>query len=555
MLGRVHSYSKTWSAVGFLAALIFFILPACQYESVLDTSVGCVQDSDCGENSCVQGYCVESLVPADRLDRITVTPFVATISVGSTANFTAELLDADGVAMTDRSPTWHSSHTSVATVDENGHVVAVSPGTTLIRASSGRLSASAALTVSAEGVVVGEVRIEPEEATIEERASVQLGAQAYDGDGAALADRIIAWSTGDSTVARVDSTGLVTGISPGTVTITARSEGEEAQSTITVTERGAGSIQLIPQAATLIVNETLEVTAITRTDDGTEIERELTWSSDEEGVATVDAAGLVTAHAPGTANIVASGDTINSVLAVTVVARAITAVDVTPLEITLEVDLTHTLEAVARAGQTVLTGRAVDDWASSDATVAEIDADGEVTAIAPGIAVMTATIGGVEGRAFVRVIPKSVTAVSVTPAATTITEGGHDDLSVVVNAGGDILTDRVVLWTSNNDTVATVSSTGRVHGLAAGTATITAHVEGEEATSEITVNALVPLAVDHIDVTPTAATLDVGDELGLTAVVRAIDGRVLAGETVAWTSSSGAVSVSEAGLVTAVEEG
>lgn len=640
MLERALISPVKWSVLGILSLLL--LIPACEYDNVLGT-VGCSNDTDCGSGGvCLDGYCIEEIIPADPLERITLTPAVATVDIGETVIFSAALLDENGVEIADRRPTWASSNSAVASIDGEGIVTALTPGTVLIRASSGRLSAAAALTVSAELVPIdhldrievtpsvatitlgstalfsavlldangqvltdrtptwesshpevatvdaeGEVRaltagttvirvssgqvsaaaavtvtpeeifvdsvaITPTESTVAERASVQLEAVALDGAGQVLEDRIFLWSTGDSDIARVDSTGLVTGVAPGTVTITASAEGVDAQATITVTERGPASVQLIPQGATLAVDETLEIMAIVRDDEGMEIERDVTWSSSDETIATVDENGVVTAIGGGTATITVASRGVEQTFVVTVISKSVTSVVVTPLSITLEVGAGQSLMALAFAGQTELAGTPVDSWESSDGAVATVSASGEVNAIAPGVAVISATIDGTIGGAFVQVVPRAVTSVTVNPIAATIREGEFVDLSAQALADTDALAGRIALWSSSNVARATVDSNGRVQALTQGTATITANIEGEEGSSTITIT---PRAVDSVDVSPMAASLEIGDEIQLAAVVRADDGRALGAESVTWSTTSSAVSVSATGLVTALAVG
>jgi trimeric autotransporter adhesin len=644
MLSRALYSTSKWSFAGAVALL--FLAPACQYDGPL-SQVGCQFDTDCpgSNNICVDGYCVEEVVPGDPLDRITVTPAATSLLVGQTVTFTAVLLDAEGTALTDRTATWSSSNAEVARIDEDGTVTALTPGTVLIRATSGRVAASAALsvlaepdpvdpgdllarivitpavasltigstaqlsaelfdaddesiedrqplwassdpeiatvtqdglvtaltpgtviirassglitaaaavTVTPEEIFVAQVTVDPASETIRVGEAIQLTGLALDGSGAILGDRVIAWSSSDSSIALVGSTGMVTGLTAGTVTVVASSEGQQAQATITVEDRGPDSIQLIPQAATLAIDETIEVTAIVRDDRGVELGEAVSWSSSNAAVASVNAQGLITAIGTGTATITATSGDASVDFVVTVVSRSVTSVVVSPLSVTLEVGATQSLSAVARAGQTNLSGLAVDSWTSADAGVATVAANGHISAVAPGVTVITATIDGIEGKAFVQVVPRTITAVTVSPSAATIREGGFVDLSATALADEEAQAGRIVQWSSNNPAVATVDGNGRVYGLAEGPVTIRATIEGASATATITVS---PRAVDSVTVSPLAASLEVGDALSLTAVVRADDGRDLPAEGVTWSSASSAVSVSAAGLVTALMPG
>jgi hypothetical protein len=110
-------------------------------------------------------------------------------------------------------------------------------------------------------------------------------------------------------------------------------------------------------------------------------------------------------------------------------------------------------------------------------------------------------------------------------------------------------------WTSSNGSVATVSSTGLVTGIAAGTATITAAAGSAGGTATITVRATtVPVA--SVTVTPNPSSVQVGATVQLTATLKDANGTTLTGRTVTWTTSAAAVAtVSSSGLVNGVAAG
>src|SRR5207245_2656404 len=115
------------------------------------------------------------------------------------------------------------------------------------------------------------------------------------------------------------------------------------------------------------------------------------------------------------------------------------------------------------------------------------------------------------------------------------------------DAAGNVLAGRAVAWASSNPALATVSASGLVTGVAAGAVTITATSEGQSGTASVTV-ANVPVAT--VTVSPTAPNMYVGGTVQLTATLKDASGNLLAGRTVTWTTSSGAVAtVSASGLL------
>lgn len=150
------------------------------------------------------------------IDSMTLRPAFATIQIGQSVRLTAELHDADGELLTDRTVTWTSSAPEVAVV-ASGLVTGVDNGQAVIAAAADGRSDSARITVQ---LSVAEVRIEPESPVIVVGSFVQLKATPLSPEGVPLTDRIVRWTTLNPTVAGV-SVGKVTGRRPGTAEIVA----------------------------------------------------------------------------------------------------------------------------------------------------------------------------------------------------------------------------------------------------------------------------------------------------------------------------------------------
>ncbi|MGH7584625.1 MAG: Ig-like domain-containing protein [Gemmatimonadales bacterium] len=162
---------------------------------------------------------------------VTVAPSDVTLPVGESQQLTATARDAAGAALAGRTITWESSDDGVATVTPTGLVSAVGPGAATVAATSEGKSGNAALTVF---VPVATVVVSPDEMTLIAGAPRTLQATPQDAGGHPLSGRSIAWATSDPQIATVSPTGVVTGLAPGAVTITATSEGKEGSAAITV---------------------------------------------------------------------------------------------------------------------------------------------------------------------------------------------------------------------------------------------------------------------------------------------------------------------------------
>ncbi|MBK8250064.1 MAG: Ig-like domain-containing protein [Gemmatimonadetes bacterium] len=140
-------------------------------------------------------------------------------------------------------------------------------------------------------------------------ATAQLAATPRDAAGNALSGRTIAWASSNTSIATVNTTGLVTAVAAGSTTVTATADGRTGQSTITVTPPPVASVVLDRDTASVLAGGTVQLTATARDAAGAALTgRTITWSSSATAVATVNAAGLVTTLAPGTATITATSD-------------------------------------------------------------------------------------------------------------------------------------------------------------------------------------------------------------------------------------------------------
>ena len=188
----------------------------------------------------------------------------------------------------------------------------------------------------------------------------------------------------------------------------------------------------------------------------------------------MDATGLATAAANGTATLTATSQAV-SASATVMVAQAASAVTVSPAADTLlAFGDTVRLAAEARDGNGHTMAGAEFSWTSSDTTVATVDATGLVTAAANGAATVTATWGAVAASARVTVA-QAISTVRVLPRSLSLPVGDTARLSAMaLDALGTEVTDAAFEWSSSAPSVATVEESGFVRAAAVGVATITA---------------------------------------------------------------------------------
>lgn len=476
--------------------------------------------------------------------------------VGEVAQLTAEALDAGGHVLSGRPITWTTSDASIATVTAGGLVTAVAVGGAIITATSEGKTAVASITVSV--VAVAGITISPASSDLFVGQTTQLTAQLRDASGATLTGRAIIWSTNKATVATVTSQGLVTAVAQGTATITATSEGKSASATVNVSPQPVSAVILSPGQVTITVGQSTQLTVLVTDAQGQVLTgRTITYSSSNSTVATVSTQGVVTGIAPGTATITATSGGGTGTATVTVTPVPVASVSVTPSTTNVGVGATVQLTATPLdANGQPLTGRTAT-WTSGAPGLASVSSNGLVTGLAAGDAIIIATIDGKQGTAQVTVQQVAVSSVSVTPATASMTVGQTVSFTATtLDANGNVLTGRIVGWSSSDNTIATVSSNGVVTGVAAGSATITASSEGKSGSATVTVTAAGPAPIATISVSPSSATVNVAWSKTLTATARDANGTVITGAPITWSSSDAAVAtVSSSGVVTGVSPG
>jgi triacylglycerol lipase len=155
---------------------------------------------------------------------------------------------------------------------------------------------------------VSQIDVLPAAVTIEVGGTIPLSATTKDVAGRALTGRVVVWSSLDESVARVNpATGEVTGVAPGTTTISATAEGVAGTAQVTVAASPVASIEVSPGSASLYSGRSLKLSALVKAANGTTItDRTVTWSSSNTAVASVSGDGVVSASAFGPATITAT---------------------------------------------------------------------------------------------------------------------------------------------------------------------------------------------------------------------------------------------------------
>ncbi|HEU4882211.1 MAG TPA: Ig-like domain-containing protein [Longimicrobium sp.] len=197
--------------------------------------------------------------PVSEVASVEITPGTLQLPVQDTRSLSATARTHTGAVLTGRMMSWSSSDSSVVRVDINGNATALKVGTAVITAAlDGRQGQSIIEVVTqSQANPVASVTVVGQVADMEPGESRWLEARLWSASGAVLFDREIAWSSSDSTVVRVSSTGTVTGVRGGTATITATSEGRSGSLTIVIpqwVQLELGSVFMQPLPAVVQVS-------------------------------------------------------------------------------------------------------------------------------------------------------------------------------------------------------------------------------------------------------------------------------------------------------------
>ncbi|MBK6489200.1 MAG: Ig-like domain-containing protein [Gemmatimonadetes bacterium] len=488
------------------------------------------------------------------INTLEIQPASSSIALGGTVTLTAIARDAQGTSLTGRTITWASLQPAIVTVTTAGVVTGVAAGTATVTASSEGKTASAAITVTPPPVAT--VAVVLNSSALTPGQSTQAVATLRSAQGATLSGRVTTWSTTNAGVATVDGSGIVAAVSPGSATITATSEGQSGTAVVTVTQVPVATISLSLGNGAMRVGDVQVGTAVARDANGAALAgRPIAWVTSNAAVATVTQAGVITAVGVGAAAITASSEGQFSSVAITVT-QAVSSITLTITPPTIVEGQSAVATAVAKDGSgNTLPGVSII-FATSNAAVATISAAGSITGVAPGVANITATSGSTAQSVALSVtaVVVPVAAVTVTPTTGSLVTGQTLSIAATPRDGtGNPLTGRVVTWSSSAATVASVSTSGTVTGVSAGTATITALVEGKSAAATITVT---NVPVETVTLTTPSSSISVGTSVQSTVVLKDAGGNTLTGRTVTYTSSNLTIAVVNAqGVISGIAAG
>ena len=235
------------------------------------------------------------------------------------------------------------------------------------------------------------------------------------------------------------------------------------------------SISVTPQGATLAAGQTIQYSATGSYSSGSiqSLTNSVTWSTPNNGIATVSNAGVLTCRGVGPTSVAATSGTIVGAVGLSCTAGPTTSITVTPATPTVTAGNTQqfTAAGVDQFGnQTVLNPLS---WSSSNPQIVINASSGSVTCTLDGTSTITATSGGASGSTLLTCQPGPLTSLTLPAAESSVLGGTYQYFPIGMDAYGNVVGPGALTWASTNTAVAAVNG-GLVSCLSQGTATITA---------------------------------------------------------------------------------
>jgi uncharacterized protein YjdB len=403
---------------------------------------------------------VQVTVTPETAANVTITPSTLTLRRTNTRQLTATARNNQNTLITGRTFRWGSSNSSIVSVDQNGLLTALTPGTVVISAEADQTSGSATVTVTE--IPIGSCSLAPATSKLTVSQNVQPAITLRDTANNAISSlgRQIAWTSDNEISATVTGSGLVTARRAGAARITA-SPVENTQAScnasVEVVDARIVSAVITPKPTTLRLGIARQF-GVTLTDSaGGAIPagRAITWRSVTPATATVSANGLVTGLALGAARIAVNAEGAVDTVSFTISKIPVSTVRLSPLSSSMVQGITVQLNAtIEDSTGTIVTDRAVE-WTSSDPTRASVSQSGLVSTTAPGTVTISAISETRSGTAQVTVQPIPVDTIVAEPYSVAVNATSKTFSIELRDTNGNQLFSRSVAITSSQPDVAT----------------------------------------------------------------------------------------------------
>ncbi|TGK01205.1 hypothetical protein EHQ53_09210 [Leptospira langatensis] len=484
-------------------------------------------------------------VTSAPLSTITISCINQNVSLpkGTTrqCSLTGNFADGSSQDLTnDPNTSWNTGSSSIANIDATGLVTAIAAGSTSIQASYKGVNASNLnLTVSTATLV--SIAVTPTNQSLALGKKLQYTATGtYTDNSTQDITSSVTWTSSDTSIAIIGDTsgskGYLSTEAQGTATITASSGSISDHTDITVTAAILESISITPSNPSTPKGRTTNLTATGIFSDGTssDITDQVTWSSSDPNLATVDNGsgleGRVSGIAVGSVDISAGIGGVSETITFNVTAAVLDSIQVVADD-----------TSIARGTSTYVTATGVYSdgtsqnisasvsWSTSSSSTLQLGSLNSVpekNVLSPNSgnissARITATSGSVSGYVDITVTAAKLVSIAVTPTNPSVAKGLTKSFTATgtyTDATTQDLTTQVT-WTSSDTSKATISNVSGSEGIATGAAVGTSNITAtlgtiSSAASTLTVTAAV---LQSITITPSSPSVAKGKSQDLTA--------------------------------------
>jgi len=454
-------------------------------------------------------------VTAPQLKSIAVTPANPSLAKGTSQQLTATGTYSDGSTLDiTRVVTWSSGSPAIATVDGSGLATSVAVGSTVVTATSGSVSGSTNLTVTAAALV--SIAVTPAIPSLPLGMQQQFTATGTYTDATTQdISATVTWSSSQTSVATITAQGLASAAAIGNSTVSAKLGSVQGSTTLTVTAAVLVSIAVSPASPSIPLGTAQQFAATGTFSDNTsqDLTPSVVWSADSPAVVTIAAGGLATSASVGSSAVTATSGSVTGSAMLTVTPAQLVSVAVTPGTATVAAGVSQQFTASGTftdgsVQDVTLTGH----WSSSNASVATVSntpgSQGLTSTSTTGTSTITISSGGVSGSGTLNVTAAALVSITITPQAATIAEGQTQQFAAngTYTDGSTQDITAVVTWSSANAGVAIISNSAGTNGLATsagpGTTTITAALDAISGSTTLTVSTPVAVSLAISPVNP-----------------------------------------------------
>lgn len=451
---------------------------------------------------------------------------------------------------TNKTLTYKSANTKVATVSSKGYVTGVGAGKTTITVTDSEGHKATFSVTVLKKVQVTSINLNYMTKSIYTGKTVNLDEEIFPENATYQG---VEWISSDKKIATVSENGVVKGIAPGKVRITCQSVDNPmvSQTCLVTVKVKTTDVKLNYSKITVYTTTSKTLSATVLPENATN--KNVTWESEDPGIATVDKNGVVKGKKVGTTYIVCTTSNSGKIATckVTVKKGVLSkSIKLNKTKLTLDDGKSYTLKATFNPTNTTTK---TCTWTSSNKKVVTVTSKGVITAVGPGTATITCKTKDTGKIAKCTVTVKKVTPTSVVLDKSTYQVAYGKTLQLKATVYPTNSSDQSLVWTSSNPKYVKVSSTGKVTGLKAGK-TVTITVKTKSGNKVDTCKVYVgEVDVSGVKLDKTSATLGAGSTLQLKATVSP---STATNKNVRWTSSNTSVAkVSSSGKVTAVANG